>query len=98
MDRVAVFVDAGRLFAQGSAALLGSKFTRELLALDAPMLVARLRDFATARIAIPLLRISWYDSIRQDATRPAAPGPNARSGALVREPEYDNSSDTCVIP
>lgn len=64
MDRVAVFVDAGYLFAQGSVALLGSKCPRELLALDAVSAIARLRDFATACTGIPLLRIYWYDGAR----------------------------------
>lgn len=37
MDRVATFVDAGYLFAQGSVALTGSKQPRSLLSLDAPV-------------------------------------------------------------
>jgi uncharacterized LabA/DUF88 family protein len=70
MDRVAVFVDAGYLFAQGSAALLGSKCPREHLTLDAAALVDRLRDFATTRSGIPLLRIYWYDGARGSTLAP----------------------------
>jgi len=62
MDRVAVFVDAGYLFAQGSAALFGSKRTRYALVLDAPTAIERLRLFASLKArGRELLRIYWYD-------------------------------------
>lgn len=62
MDRVAVFVDAGYLFAQGSAALTGSKKPREALVIDAPKAVSALKDMAAARAPLcSLLRIYWYD-------------------------------------
>jgi uncharacterized LabA/DUF88 family protein len=62
MHRVAIFVDAGYLFAQGSAALTGSKKVRSSLILDAPAVVAELKNLAA--VAAPgatLLRIYWYD-------------------------------------
>jgi len=63
MHRVAVFVDAGYLFAQGSAALTGgSKKARASLVLDAPAVIAELRTIALAAApGASLLRIYWYD-------------------------------------
>jgi hypothetical protein len=45
MERVAVFVDAGYLFAQGSVALTGTKQSREYLAL-------RIADVLAALVSI----------------------------------------------
>lgn len=62
MHRVAVFVDAGYLFAQGSVALTGSKKTRTDLVIDCPAVVAELRTAALACASdCSLLRIYWYD-------------------------------------
>lgn len=61
VDRVAVFVDAGYLFAQGSALLTGSSKPRADLILDAPAVVAELKTAATAACTCSLLRIYWYD-------------------------------------
>jgi uncharacterized LabA/DUF88 family protein len=62
MHRVAVFVDAGYLFAQGSVALTGSKKTRTDLVLDCPAVIAELRTAALACAnSCSLLRIYWYD-------------------------------------
>jgi len=62
MHRVAVFVDAGYLFAQGSVALTGSKKVRSSVVLDAPAVVAELKTVAAAAAAgASLLRIYWYD-------------------------------------
>ena len=62
MDRVAVFVDAGYLFAQGSAALTGSKKARTELVLDAPQAVTALRSVASDKAPeCKLLRMYWYD-------------------------------------
>lgn len=63
MDRVAVFVDAGYLFAAGSAALAGSKQPRHLLSIDEAIVVEELRKQATAAAGLPLLRIYWYDGV-----------------------------------
>jgi len=61
MDRVAVFVDAGYLFASGSIALCGEKHRRGRLDLDVPNAVAFLKQFAERSSGLPLLRIYWYD-------------------------------------
>ena len=62
MDRVAVFVDAGYLFAQGSAALFGSQQPRASLVLDEEKAVEELNAVASLKCAgLPLLRIYWYD-------------------------------------
>ena len=61
-DRVAVFVDAGYLFAQGSAALSGSKQRRVDIAIDAQKVVEALKTIALDRAeSCSLLRIYWYD-------------------------------------
>lgn len=61
MDRVAVFVDAGYLFAQGSALLTGQKRQRGELSLDSSKVLEALRAFAERTSGLPLLRIYWYD-------------------------------------
>lgn len=62
MDRCAIFVDAGYLFAQGSAALAGSKKPRAELALNSQAAVEALRAIAAKRAPeCSLLRIYWYD-------------------------------------
>lgn len=62
MTRVAVFVDAGYLLAQGSVALAGEKRPRSSLALDAPAVLAELAAVAERKApGAPLLRIYWYD-------------------------------------
>lgn len=72
MDRVAVFVDAGYLFAQGSVAISGSKKRRVDLVLNAPAVVAELEAFAIAKAAgCSLLRFYWYDGAI-GGTRPTA--------------------------
>lgn len=62
MDRVAVFVDAGYLFAQGSALLAGQKQPRKLVRLDEISAIAELLAVANkAAVGVPLLRVYWYD-------------------------------------
>jgi len=61
MDRVAVFVDAGYLFAQGSRLLAGQKLTRGQLTLRHDVVIEKLRLFAQEIARVPLLRIYWYD-------------------------------------
>jgi len=73
MKRVAVFVDAGYLFAQGSALLAGrEKRPRSEISLDASAIVARLKTDA-CRVApnAELLRIYWYDGAL-GGTRPTS--------------------------
>lgn len=63
-DRVAVFVDAGYLFAQGSTALTGSKQSRSLLTLNHEAVVRALIEAAALLTQNqPLLRIYWYDGV-----------------------------------
>jgi len=62
MDQIAVFVDAGYLYAQGSAALSGQRQSRDRRILDTEAAIACLSQ--TARECEPsckLLRIYWYD-------------------------------------
>src|SRR5258705_458652 len=61
MDRVAVFVDAGYFFAQGSSLLTGKKTQRGEVRVDHDKLLNGLEDFATKISKLPLLRIYWYD-------------------------------------
>ena len=62
MDRCAVFVDAGYLFAQGGTLLAGSRRQRTELTLDAPAAIAALKSVVAAKSASrELLRIYWYD-------------------------------------
>ena len=68
MDRVAVFVDAGYLFAQGSKELCGTRLTRAQIGLDHEVLIAALKDFAQSLSGLPLLRIYWYDGTSQGPT------------------------------
>jgi uncharacterized LabA/DUF88 family protein len=62
MPRVAVFVDAGYLFAQGSKALTGNLQPRPLLRLNETAAISELRNVATTKApGCDLLRIYWYD-------------------------------------
>lgn len=61
MDRVAVFVDAGYVFAQGSVLLAGKKLTRSEVILDHEAAVVALAEFASKVSGVPILRLYWYD-------------------------------------
>ena len=62
MNRIAVFIDAGYLYAQGSVALTGSEKPRTSLSLDEPRIIAELKSLAIAKAeGCSLLRIYWYD-------------------------------------
>jgi uncharacterized LabA/DUF88 family protein len=62
MDRIAVFVDSGYLFAQGSAAVSREKKSRTSIYLDAEKAIAALKAVATDKAPRrELLRIYWYD-------------------------------------
>ncbi|HEY1931031.1 MAG TPA: NYN domain-containing protein [Acetobacteraceae bacterium] len=63
MNRSAVFVDAGYLFAAGSALLAGSKQSRHLISLDENAVASALRKFAESRTGCDLLRVYWYDGV-----------------------------------
>lgn len=64
MYQIAVFVDAGYLYAQGSALLNGSKVSRQNIRLNVPLLLS---DLTKAAIEVDgnarLLRIYWYDGL-----------------------------------
>ena len=70
MSQVAVFVDAGYFFAQGSAALTGSKKERRHATLDQQGLLAALRFVAHEKSGLErLLRIYWYDGLPRGGRR-----------------------------
>ncbi len=70
MKRIAIFVDAGYLYAQGSACLQGRKAKRENLLLAHELFVANLVDLARKIQAdVPLLRIYWYDGTSPGPTQ-----------------------------
>jgi uncharacterized LabA/DUF88 family protein len=65
MSSVAVFVDAGYLFAQGSAAITGASKPRNCVTLNETAVVAELTNVANVKArGLPLLRIYWYDAAR----------------------------------
>ncbi len=78
MDRVAVFVDAGYLFAQGSILIAGEKLPRSELLLDHDKVLATLSELATSISSLNLLRIYWYDG--------TATGPTPQQLALAYRP------------
>ena len=62
MSRTAIFVDAGYLFAQGTAALTGSAKKRTDTRLDKDGVLAELLAMANQQSdGASLLRIYWYD-------------------------------------
>lgn len=75
MDRVAVFVDAGYVFAQGSVLLAGRKLQRGEIALDHGAAVRAFATFAERLTGTRLLRVYWYDG--------TSTGPTAQHLALA---------------
>ena len=69
MDRVAVFVDAGYLFAEGSRALSGRRLARSAVVLDPASAVSALTRLAREQSGLSLLRIYWYDGTANRPTR-----------------------------
>ncbi|MEZ5839252.1 MAG: NYN domain-containing protein [Hyphomicrobiales bacterium] len=62
MDRVAVFVDAGYLYAQGSVALFGARRSRSDLTLQPQAAIDALKQAAAGKApGHGLLRVYWYD-------------------------------------
>ncbi len=61
MNRVAVFVDAGYVFAQGSVLLAGRRLPRAEITLLHEAAVLAFGDFATRISQVPILRVYWYD-------------------------------------
>lgn len=75
MDRTAVFVDAGYLFAEGSRLLAGERLARGDLHLDHDAILKLLGGLVQELTGIPLLRIYWYDG--------ASAGPTPQQLALA---------------
>lgn len=79
MLQTAVFVDAGYLFAAGSALLWGEKKPRHTVTLDANMIVESLAETASkVEKNARLLRIYWYDGISPNR------GPSPEQSALAQ--------------
>lgn len=78
MDRTAVFVDAGYLFAAGSKLIAQEKLARGELHLDYDALLKLLAALVAEVTALPLLRVYWYDG--------TATGPTPQQLALSYRP------------
>jgi uncharacterized LabA/DUF88 family protein len=62
MDRSAIFVDAGYVFAQGSILIAGTKLKRSETVLDEAKVLEFLKELAKQLTGgLPLLRLYWYD-------------------------------------
>ena len=62
MDRAAVFIDAGYLFAAGARLLTTGRPSRDELYLDYDALLTLFTQLARELTGLPLLRIYWYDA------------------------------------
>lgn len=78
MDRAAVFVDAGYVYAEGSKLIAGQKLTRSQLLLQYDVLLQLLGELTTALTGLPLLRVYWYDG--------ASSAPSSAQVALACRP------------
>jgi uncharacterized LabA/DUF88 family protein len=78
MDRTAIFVDAGYLFAAGSALIAGERLRRSELMLEPEALLELLRDLNGTISGLPLLRVYWYDG--------SSSGPTAQQLSLAYRP------------
>lgn len=65
MERIALSVDGGYLFAQGSVELCGTKSARARIDLDHNALAAKLKSYAEAALTLPLLRLYWHNGTFQ---------------------------------
>ncbi len=64
MFQIAVFVDAGYVYSQGSALLKGKKLSRDSIRLTERKILEKLAEFAgTIAPDSRLLRIYWYDGL-----------------------------------
>lgn len=63
MDRCAVFVDAGYVYAEGGHVCCGSR-SRTDITLDVQAVVMTLCTLATATTGLPVLRTYWYDAAK----------------------------------
>ncbi len=69
MDRSAIFVDAGYLYAAGGELCCGIR-SRQRLQLDAPGINDLLVEIATQSCGLPVLRTYWYDGARDGIPTP----------------------------
>jgi uncharacterized LabA/DUF88 family protein len=79
MDRAAVFVDAGYLFAEGSRLLAGQKLRRSALRLEHDKIMGFMDELTRELTGLPLLRVYWYDG--------ATSAPNPAQVALAYRPK-----------
>ena len=70
MDRTAIFVDAGYVYAAGSRLVANERLSRSRLNLDYDRIVELLQNIARDITGIPLLRIYWYDGTGSGPTPP----------------------------
>jgi uncharacterized LabA/DUF88 family protein len=68
MDRTAVFVDAGYLFAQGSFAIAGRRLARSEIDFNAEGARQAIESYVREASGLPLLRIYWYDGTDRGPT------------------------------
>jgi uncharacterized LabA/DUF88 family protein len=61
LDRSAIFVDAGYLFAAGGKLVTGERRTRSQLHLDHDAVLSLLTGLSAELTGLPLLRVYWYD-------------------------------------
>lgn len=78
MDRAAVFIDAGYLFAAGAKLITNEKLPRGDLHLNYDAVLKLLASLTTELTGMPLLRIYWYDG--------TATGPTPQQLALAYRP------------
>src|SRR6267154_1929243 len=78
MNRVAVFVDAGYLFAQGSALVTGQKRSRSEVDIDLDRVLKTLEELASPLSGVPLLSIYGYAG--------TATGPTPQHVAIAYNP------------
>lgn len=70
MDRTAIFVDAGYVYAAGSRLVANERLSRSRLNLDYDRIVELLRKVSHEITNLPLLRIYWYDGTGSGPTPP----------------------------
>jgi uncharacterized LabA/DUF88 family protein len=83
LDRAAIFVDAGYVFASGSQLIAGQKLTRSQLLLDYDALLSTLQRLSTELAGLPLLRVYWYDGASAGPT-PAQVALSYRANVKLR--------------
>lgn len=104
MLQVAIFVDAGYLYAQGSTAIAGSKQPRAIIRLDVKSTIKKLKECAlSAAPNTRLLRIYWYDGVErggrlsQEQTKLAtSPDVKLRLG-LVNQKGEQKGVDSLIV-